>query len=175
MEEKDFLNLVYYLAAPLILLGAVYMLIQKFLDREYRLKLMDMKRLMQRETLPLRLQAFERLILFLERISPNNMLQRVVEPDMTARQFQIELINSIRSEFEHNVTQQIYVSPQSWMMIRGAKEEMIRIINLSADSMNPNAPAMDLSKAIFETMIRNEDFPTQKAIDFIKQETALLF
>ena len=103
------------------------------------------------------------------------MLQRVVEPDMTARQFQIELINSIRSEFEHNVTQQIYVSPQSWMMIRGAKEEMIRIINLSADSMNPNAPAMDLSKAIFETMIRNEDFPTQKAIDFIKQETALLF
>ena len=175
MEEKDFLDLVYYLAAPLILLGAVYMLIQKFLDREYRLKLMDMKRLMQRETLPLRLQAFERLILFLERISPNNMLQRVVEPDMTARQFQIELINSIRSEFEHNVTQQIYVSPQSWMMIRGAKEEMIRIINLSADSMNPNAPAMDLSKAIFETMIRNEDFPTQKAIDFIKQETALLF
>lgn len=175
MEEKDFLNLVYYLAAPLILLGAVYMLIQKFLDREYRLKLMDMKRLMQRETLPLRLQAFERLILFLERISPNNMLQRVVEPDMTVRQFQMELINSIRSEFEHNVTQQIYVSPQSWMMIRGAKEEMIRIINLSADSMNPNAPAMDLSKAIFETMIRNEDFPTQKAIDFIKQETALLF
>ena len=175
MENKDFLNLLFYLAAPLILLGGVYMLIQKFLDREYQLKLMELKRIMQKETLPLRLQAFERIVLFLERIAPNSILQRVIEPSMNVRQLQMELISNIRTEFEHNITQQIYISPQSWIMVRNAKEEMIRLINISADSMNPMAPAMDLSKAIFENIVKSEDIPTQRAIDFIKQEINLLY
>ncbi|MBK8845833.1 MAG: hypothetical protein IPO27_04370 [Bacteroidetes bacterium] len=173
--EQNIINLIMYLAVPLIMLGAVYVLIQKFLEREYKLKLIELKRMMMKDTLPMRLQAYERMILFLERISPNMLLLRHVDPSTTVREMQLHLIETIRSEYEHNITQQVYISPGAWIIIKNAKEEMVRIINTAADSLNPMMPHIELGKAIFDIMIRNEEFPTQKAIDILKSEVGQLF
>ena len=120
--------------------------------------------------MPLRLQAYERLILFLERISPNNLLGRVYQPGLTVREFHLELLSGIRSEFEHNVTQQIYVSQEVWNNVRTAREEIVTMINSAASSIDPNAKASELNKTIFENLMKEDNNPAQKAIDFIKNE-----
>lgn len=120
--------------------------------------------------MPLRLQAYERLTLFLERISPNNLLGRVYQQGLTVREFHLELLSNIRTEFEHNITQQIYVTPEAWSAVRKAKEDTIKIINSSASGVDPNGKGAELNKAVFESIMNEESLPSHKAIEFIKSE-----
>lgn len=129
----------------------------------------------QRITTPIRLQAYERIILFLERISPDSMLVRVSKPDMNAKTLQSALLTAIRSEFEHNLSQQLYISPEAWGVVRNAKDNLIKIINSSAATLPPNAPALQLSQVILEQLMELEDHPTARAIDFLKKEVVQLF
>lgn len=130
---------------------------------------------MQKELLPLRLQAYERLALFLERISPNVMVLNQHEPGMNVAEFQQRLLDAVRTEFEHNVSQQIYVSDAAWNITRRAKEEVARLINTSAAALDAEAPSYQLSKRMFDTMLENEDFPTHRALMTVKAEVAQLF
>jgi hypothetical protein len=111
----------------------------------------------------------------MERMSPNNLIFRVSHPGISATQLKIALIQDINNEFNHNVSQQVYVSSQSWQMVRIAKEEMINIINTSYSSLGPNSVGLDLSKAIFENMMQKESIPTHMALEFIRKEFNLLF
>jgi hypothetical protein len=172
---KGLLDFLVYLAPSLLVFVTAYMLIRKFLDREHRLKLLEMKMNSQKELMPLRLQAYERLTLFLERISPNVMLLNNYEPGMTVGGFQHHLVNTVRTEFEHNFSQQIYVSGAIWTIVRNAKEDVIRMINSSAESLDVEAPAYLLSQKIFDTMLKNEEFPTQRALTYLKNEVSQLF
>ena len=104
---KDIVDILFFLAPALLVFGMAYLLIKKFLDNQHRLKIIETKLLTQKEMMPLRLQAYERLTLFLERISPNNLLGRVYQPGLSVREFHLELLSNIRSEFEHNITQQL--------------------------------------------------------------------
>ena len=85
------------------------------------------------------------------------------------------MINEINSEFNHNVSQQLYVSGQSWQVIRVVKEEMINLINTAYQDLGPNSVGFDLSKSIFEQLIKLEHVPTHKALIFIKKEFDLVF
>ncbi|HEY9123758.1 MAG TPA: hypothetical protein PK252_08955 [Bacteroidales bacterium] len=125
--------------------------------------------------MPLRLQAYERLILFLERISIDMLLTRHSRSGITSRQLHTELLSSIRKEFEHNISQQLYVSAKAWEMIKNARAEIVKIINLAAESTDPKAPGIDLSKKILEDISNIDKLPLQKAIDYIKQEAKEIF
>lgn len=144
--------------------------LRKFLERDLQMKSVEDKNSRQRESVPLKLQAFERIILFLERISPNSLLVRVHRGGMAASQLQSELVSTIRAEFEHNLSQQIYLSEQAWEEVKDAKEEMIRIINNAFSHVGANASGIQMSSHIFEQVLKMENVPTQKAIDFIKSE-----
>jgi hypothetical protein len=126
-------------------------------------------------TLPLRLQAYERLILLLERISPAQVINRTLQPGMTVYHFQLLLVQSIREEFEHNVAQQIYVSTAGWTMIKSAKEEIIRIINTTASETNSTDNAGELAKAILERWSHIDPNPVQVAIDQLKEEVRKVY
>jgi hypothetical protein len=126
-------------------------------------------------TLPLRLQAYERLILLLERITPNQVINRALQPGMTTYHFQLLLVQNIREEYEHNVAQQIYVSPAGWSMIKSAKEEIIRLINTIASETAAGAGAGDLAKTILERWAQLEQNPVQIAIDQLKAEVRQLY
>jgi hypothetical protein len=121
---------------------------------------------------PIKLQAYERIVLFLERISLESMLLRVSTPDMTADQLHSALLTTIRSEFEHNLSQQIYMSQQAWEVARNARSTMIKIINSEAEKMPQNATGMALSKQLLEKIMELEKEPTRVAIEFIKAEVA---
>ena len=124
---------------------------------------------------PIRLQAYERVVLFLERISLESLIVRVSSPDMTASQLHTALLNTIRSEFEHNLSQQIYISPQAWEVVKSAKSNTIKTINNEAEKLPLKSTGMDLTKRLFDKVVEIEKEPTRVAINFIKEEIARIF
>ena len=165
----------FYMAPALLVFFTAYFLIKKFLDNQQRTQYAELKETVRKEMLPLRLQAYERIVLYLERISPNNLLVRVYEPGMSVREFHKDILLAIRTEFEHNVTQQVYVTNSIWNVVRNSRDELIKLLNQSLEQCNPDAAGTELSKKVFETMIKNNDFPIQRAIDDVKNEAHMLF
>jgi len=123
-----------------------------------------------RTVTPIKLQAYERIVLFLERISLESLLVRVSAHGMNASQLHSALLSTIRSEFEHNLSQQIYMSPQAWEVVKNARSNMIKIINSSFEKMPATATSMELSKHLLETVMEMDKEPTHAAIDYIKGE-----
>ncbi|MCK9220567.1 MAG: hypothetical protein M0P47_11020 [Bacteroidales bacterium] len=120
--------------------------------------------------LPLKLQAYERFVLFLERIHPSNLLMRFNNSDLTSAQLQSLLVRTIREEFEYNLSQQLYVSSHSWEMIKNSKEEMVALINKASMKVGEEGTAADLVKAILEAMVEKGKLPSELALDEIKKE-----
>ncbi|TSA29194.1 MAG: hypothetical protein D4R67_02415 [Bacteroidetes bacterium] len=118
----------------------------------------------------LKLQACERLILFLERITPNNLILRIHDPDMTASQLHASLIRTVREEFDYNLSQQLYVTKTTWEKIRNAKEETISQLNRAASTLKEEGTPRDLAAAILQFSVGQERSPIAVAIEAIKQE-----
>jgi len=123
-----------------------------------------------RVILPLRLQALERFVLFLERIHPSNLVMRLNNPDLTAAQLQTLLVRTIREEFEYNLSQQLYLSQQTWELIKNAKEEMVALINQAAAKSGDESMAEALVKNVFEMVIEKGKLPTELALDEVRKE-----
>jgi hypothetical protein len=146
----------------------------EFLKRNADQKLSE-KNNKQEIVLPVKLQAYERLILFLERINPNSSIHRVRKQGMSCADLQLALIRNIREEYEHNLVQQLYVSNDSWTLVKTVKDEMIKFYNLVGTKMPKDATEMDYSRAIFDyLMTADKDMPTDTAIKFLKQEVTKL-
>jgi hypothetical protein len=124
---------------------------------------------------PVRLQAYERLLLLLERIGVNNLVMRVYQENMSAQKLRDEMQRSIRNEFDHNLTQQLYVSEEAWDLISKAKEEMVKFINTETEKLEEDATALDLSKALFDRSSQVETMPTTAAAEYLKKEARQLF
>ncbi len=125
--------------------------------------------------LPHRVEAYQRIILFMERISPNSLVMRKFNNNMKSKELQGELLSTIRSEFEHNIAQQIFISPQGWKMVKESKEEIIKIINLASSQIDENGNALDLSQKIFEIASQIEKLPTEITNEFLINELQKLF
>lgn len=171
-----FWQIVGYVIPALVVFGTTYMVIRAFLDREHKMRLLEFRQAHLREALPVRLQAYERLTLFIERISLNNLLPRVRKQDMNVSEFRTALISNIRMEYEHNLSQQVYVSVDVWNMIRAAKEETISVINRNAMSMLPELPGVELHKKIIAELAESDDEATaQKVLVQLKKEVMQLY
>jgi hypothetical protein len=107
------------------------------------------------KTLPLQLQAYERLILLADRIALPNVISRENQPGVGLKEMQFLLVNSIKQEFEHNITQQIYVSNEAWEAVRNLKEQNIHIINQVASFLPPDSSGNDLNKHLLEMIVNN--------------------
>lgn len=148
----------------------VYYILKQYFANELRKKSLEIRKGNQEYVIPVRLQAYERMALFLERIAPNAMVMRMPHTTLTAQEFQTSLLKTVRTEFEHNVAQQIYLSPKCWEMIKTAKEEVIKIINLSASQTDTNQPAVELSKIIIHEYLKLKNPAIKKAMELLKAE-----
>jgi hypothetical protein len=110
----------------------------------------DLKRPAVADNSLLRLQAYERLTLLTDRISLKNLVTRMHDTQFTARELAAGLIDTIRTEYEHNITQQNYVNPEVWKAVTNLKDQNIYIINELTASLPPNASALDCSRAILQ-------------------------
>lgn len=134
----------------------------------------DTKPGQQQLVLPLQLQAYERLVLFVERIAPQNLISRVNQPDFTVLDMQIGMVSNIKSEYDHNISQQIYVSQAAWETVRTVKEQTISIINQIALKLPPDAPAIELNKQILELFLQQPNSPSDIATEIINAEARKL-
>lgn len=166
----DFFEILKYTIPAIIVFVSTFFVLKKFMDNEYRKQLLEMRKNNQKVINPLRLQAYERLVLLLERISLNNLVVRTYQKGMSAKLLQVELIKVIRHEFEHNLTQQIYVSSTVWEHVRSAKEETVKVINIASTQMKENSTGNDLSQKIFEIILKLEKSSTKICIDALKKE-----
>jgi hypothetical protein len=158
-----------------IVLYAVYLIVRSFIQGEIELKKLDVRGRSIETILPARLQAYERMILFLERISPQNLLIRLNNPGFSARDFQKILLDEVRNEYNHNVSQQVYMSEEVWSQIKNAKEDLIIMINESATGMPPEATSIDLAKKVFQmTMDKKVDL-INHALSELKKEIQQIF
>lgn len=156
---------------PCLAVGAACFLITRmFMDFEHKKAHLQAQNAKLEIVVPARMQAYERIVLFLERITPENLLRRTLKVTLSAKQFQSELMATIRHEYEHNVSQQIYMSPAAWAMVKTATEESIRLVSVAGAKLPPNAMATDLAENILNITAQIGKFPTHIAIDNIKKE-----
>lgn len=157
----------------LIVFLTVYYLMKGFFQNQRALKQMEIRHAGQKQTIPLKLQAYERLSLFCERIAIPNLLLRLREEGMTARNLRISMLLNIQQEFEYNLTQQVYVSEQLWEIIKLARDETVNIINEVQQEMPPDADARQFTGTLLN-LLENKSTGLDKAQAAIKKEASLL-
>ena len=164
----------YTVPALVVFLTVFYILHSYFEDQE---KKRQLKTALKNRKLitPLRLQAYERVILFLERISPESLIMRISAPGMNCKQFQTEMLASIRAEFDHNLSQQLYISNEAWIQIKNARSNTVKLINIAADKITADLPYSHLSTKMLEMVMEAEKTPSSVAIEFLKKEVQKLF
>lgn len=159
-----------YTIPALVILLTVWIMLRSWTRNEERRRKSEFNRHISDEILPVRLQAYERIILLLERISPESLVLRVSRNEYSARQLHQELLGSITSEFEHNIAQQTYVSAEAWEKVKAARNQVINLINDAAAEVKPDAPGTTLGKLVLERLAELKPPPSQVAIEFLKQE-----
>jgi hypothetical protein len=172
---EHIIELIKILLPAALVLWACYNTMSRFLQREQDANKVKTNKKVRTATLPLQLKAYERLILFLERIAPHNMIQRSQQPGMTCTELQLTLLKMIRQEYEHNMTQQLYVSDAVWDNIVLAKESINQTIITSTSSLAPEATALDLSQHIIQSYSGKEHSLSDQAITQLKAEVKDLF
>lgn len=160
--------------AGAVLMTAIYF-IRRESEKELRNSQIELKKERQQFFLPNRVDAYQRIILLMERIHPNSLVMRHNNPGLPAAAMQVKLLESIRSEYEHNIAQQMFISPQAWDVARKAKDETVKIINLAGQQMGPTSNGMDLSSKIFEIVAEVGTLPTEIAVTALKEEVQKLF
>ena len=168
----DILKIV--LPAILVLLTA-YLLIDKLLSNEIKRRNFELRKESLATLTPIRLRAYERLVLVLERTTPATLILNVAKPGMTNMDLHTELLTGIRQEFSHNLSQQIYVSNEIWTCIRSAQESLLRLVNTCASKCNPANTANELAERIIQVYNASDQTPTEVAIDLLKKEVRLYF
>jgi hypothetical protein len=164
-----------YLLPCLVVFAAGYLTVKNFLDTETKRRLAEIRLANQNVVTPMRLQAYERMAIFLERINPNILITRTHKSGMSARLLQSELTKVIRTEFEHNLSQQIYMSNHAWEMVKTAKEEITKLVNVAASKLPDTATGVELSHMILQISQQIEKMPTQVALEYIKKEVGQVF
>ena len=158
-----------------VVLYGMYLTMQTFLQKQFEQKQLELKQKNSEIVMPIRLQAYERMTLFLERITPNNLLIRLGVSDLQAIDYQRVMLQEIREEFNHNLAQQIYMSHEAWEKTRKAMNDTLALINTSAPEVASDAPAINLSKKIFEKVLTENQQPTAEALKFLKEEVQAMF
>lgn len=156
--------------------AAAFLLVQKFLANDQKRREHELKKMASSTITPLKIQAYERIVIFLERIHPNVLVVRVNKHGMTAHQLHMELIKAIKSEYEHNLSQQIYVSHNSWELVKNSKEEIIKLVNISATKVQHDSSSNDLAMMVLNiTANVDKKMPNEIALDYVKKEIANTF
>ncbi|MEX2591456.1 MAG: hypothetical protein WD426_01695 [Anditalea sp.] len=162
------------LPAGLVIYG-MYIIAVSFLKSERDKKLITLKTKNTETILPIRLQAAERLCLLLERITPSNLIRRVNTQNYSAKELHQLLLSEVREEFNHNLSQQIYFSEETWDSVKSAIEQVISMINRASQDLNDEARGIDLNKRVFQLFLERKNDTIALALKKIKSEIRIFF
>ncbi|MBC7641961.1 MAG: hypothetical protein H7174_06435 [Flavobacterium sp.] len=171
--ENKIIEILAYTIPSMITGGVAYYLFNSYFKDQQNTRRWLLQKEAQKDALPIRLQAYERMSLFLERININKMVVRVAPISDDKNYYENYIIAQIEQEFEHNLTQQIYISSECWMLIMTAKNatiQMIKVVNQQEKVTN----ADELRELILTEMLEKQS-PSDAALAFIKNEVLMLF
>lgn len=176
MNIPYFLTLVAVLAiGGSITVAFAWYLIRNEVHKYFNLKSFEARKEERIHLLPLRLQAYERMIVFIERINPANLLVRLHQQGISAKDLQAVILNEIRTEYQHNVTQQLYVNPAGWNVLRKLKEDTIAMLNNAVVGLPVDASGIDLSRKVLEHMATIAENPYDLSLELIQKDIHQLF
>lgn len=175
ISKNDLIDLLILLLGIFGALMAFYQFIRSDVQRFFDLRTKDLNKESRASLLPLRLQAHERLIIFVERINPANLLVRLHEQGIGVKELQNLILNDIKSEFQHNIAQQLYVNSSSWNVIRKLKDDTIAMVNNAVQGLPEPSTGVDLSKKILQHMATIAENPYDLTIDHLKKDIQGLF
>jgi hypothetical protein len=156
-----------------VVLLAVYLMFKQYFQHQTQIRVMDSRREKTQITLPLRLQAFERLILLCERIDLPDLLLRLRTPGTSSNALRSAMLLAIQQEYEHNLTQQLYVSEELWTILMTAKDKTMDLIAVAAVGLEPNATADNYANQLMTIASAEQSLPSQIAKRAIKTESSL--
>ena len=169
-----FLEILKYTLPSIVVFLTAYFILKQVYSSQYLQLRDELKTQIAKENLkiltPVRMQAYERLVLFLERIAPANLIIRQNQPNLTVFQFQTKLKQSIRDEFEHNLSQQLYVGSQSWILVIQAKEDIVSQINTAASQLKSDESSNKLGQLIINSEQSIKNTVLKKAVGALKNE-----
>ncbi|WP_290700230.1 hypothetical protein [Lacinutrix sp.] len=171
--EDQLLNLLMFIVPSLIVGALAYLFFREHIENEDNRRKFELLKQLQKEALPQRLQAYERYSLLLERISPNKLLTRVAPISNSKDDYEALLVTSIEQEFEHNLSQQIYVTDSCWSIINASKSATIQLVRKAALSDKVDS-ASKLREVILTDMM-DKTPPSSAALSYIKQEVSELW
>ncbi|WP_282037278.1 hypothetical protein [Saccharicrinis aurantiacus] len=172
---ETFLDIINWLLPSLIVLFVTLVLVRWFLKAETQRRKQEFLLMRNKDLLPIKMSAYERVTLFLERISAESIVMREQPKAVTSKDFQSVLLSSIRTEYEHNMAMQVHISPDTWHLVKNAKEEMIRTINISATMVEPEHSSMGLAKTILEQFPNATSYHFKKALDGLKADVQTFY
>jgi hypothetical protein len=140
-------EIVGYTVPALVVLATVYVLLRHFFRQQYQIELLKGKQAESKNSFPLKLQAYERLAMFCERITIDPLFYRIAHPDMGGQEVKNAMLIAIQQEYEHNVSQQIYVSENLWKIVQAAKEQTQQLV-AAANGPSPDAYISNLKEVI---------------------------
>ncbi|MEO8234095.1 MAG: hypothetical protein ABI549_01660 [Flavobacterium sp.] len=168
MDNSKIIEILAYTLPSLITGGVAYYLFNSYFKDQQNTRRWLLQKENQKGSLPLRLQAYERMALFLERINPSNLLIRVTPFSSDKNQYENLIIEHINQEYEHNITQQIYVTDECWTLIQTAKNTTIQ--NIRKTNINEKVDSANkLREAILRDLLDNQS-PSTIALSFLKDE-----
>lgn len=172
----DYLSVILAATIPAFIVAAVaFLMINRLLKAEETRRRFEVRKDVVKTTVPVKLRAYERMALFLERVAPESLLTRQNLKDINAMQLQASLLQQIRQEWEHNLSQQLYISNDAWIMLRNAKESMVQLVNTCAAQASMNTSAIDYAKLIIETYQAAERTPLQVAMNMLKSDLSKIY
>lgn len=168
MELERIIDILFNLL-PAAIVGAIaYYFFKQHIENEAGRRRFLLQKDRQKESLPIRLQAYERMALFLERITPSKLLTRVNPTSSNKEDYESLLVASIQQEFEHNLSQQIYLSDDCWTVIIAAKNATIQLIRKA--NMNEKTDSANKLREVILTELMEAPAPSNAALSFIKKE-----
>ncbi len=168
MESTQIIELLSYTLPALITGGVAYYFFNLHTKNEEGRRRYLLQKELQKESLPLRLQAYERMVLFLERINPAKLLIRVAPFSEDKNAYESFLIQQIEQEFEHNLTQQIYLTEDCWTVITTAKNTIIQ--NIRKSNMSERVDSSHKLREVILSDLLDKQSPSYVAISYLKTE-----
>ncbi len=169
------LEILKYILPSLIVLLAAWLILSRMLKEERERRQFELRRRDREVTIPIRLRGYERLTLLLERITPEHILLNADLVNLSATELQQQMLQTVRLEFDHNVSQQVYVSDQVWAAVVIAKEEVLRFISTCRQQLPQDATALQYANLMIEAYTLNGETPNQAALKMLKEEARNLY
>ena len=168
METSKIIEIAAYTLPSLITGAVAYYLFTAYFKDQQNTRHWLLQKENQKEALPLRLQAYERMAIFLERINPSKLLIRVAPMSQDKNLYEAFLIDHIEQELEHNLAQQIYVTEDCWNVILTAKNTLIQ--NIRKTTMSEKVTSADKLRETILSDLMEQESPTSIALAYLKKE-----